>query len=119
VQQLLKGHSERRYDAMKIHGDLSPEIYDALITGGCERGFRIRGHGQHMMPSAQTLRMDCVEHVEELLYVSRAETLGREANFGVEENGYRAWRRTRRQTSDDRKHTLGSKHFGHRCDRRT
>jgi len=87
VDRILKEHGERHYDAVKIHGDLSPEIYNALITGARQRGFRIRGHGQHMMPLAQTLRMDCVEHVEELLYVSRDATLGQEAKFGAEENG--------------------------------
>jgi hypothetical protein len=87
VQRILQEHGTRRYDAVKIHGDLPPEIYDALIDGARERGFRIRGHGQHLMPLAQTLRMDCVEHVEELLYVSRDATLGREAKFGAEENG--------------------------------
>ena len=87
VHRILADHGQSRYDAVKIHGDLSPEIYDALISGARERGFRIRGHGQHMMPLAQTLRMDCVEHIEELLYVSRDATLGREANFGAEENG--------------------------------
>jgi imidazolonepropionase-like amidohydrolase len=87
VDKTLREAAERRYDAIKIHGDFSPELYDALITGARERGLRIRGHGQHMMPLAQTLRMDCVEHVEELLYISRDATFGEQANFGVEENG--------------------------------
>ena len=87
VERILREHGERHYDAVKVHGDLAPELYDALITGTRDRGFRIRGHGQHMMPLAQTLRMDCVEHVEELLYISHDDTLGREAKFGVEENG--------------------------------
>jgi hypothetical protein len=87
VDRILREQGARHYDAVKIHGDLSPQIYDALITGARKNGFRIRGHGQHMMPLAQTLRMDCVEHVEELLYISRDPTLGREAKFGVEEKG--------------------------------
>jgi len=87
VSKALQETAERHYDAIKIHGDLSPQLYDALITGAREKGFRIRGHGQHMMPLAQTLRMDCVEHIEELLYVSRDATLGQEAKFGAEENG--------------------------------
>lgn len=87
VERILQEHEANRYDAVKVHGDLPREIYDALIDGAHAKGFRIRGHGQHMMPLAQTLRMDCVEHVEELLYMSRDETLGREAKFGAEENG--------------------------------
>jgi hypothetical protein len=87
VDKTLQEAVERRYDSIKIHGDFSPELYDALITGARARGLRIRGHGQHMMPLAQTLRMDCVEHVEELLYISRDASLGQEARYGVEENG--------------------------------
>ncbi len=87
VHKTLQEASDQRYDAIKIHGDLKPELYDALITGARARGLRIRGHGQHMMPLAQTLRMDCVEHIEELLYISRNDSLGREAKFGNEDRG--------------------------------
>lgn len=87
VNKTLQEATERHFDAIKIHGDFSPELYDALITGARQRGFRIRGHGQHMMPLSQTLRMDCVEHIEELLYISRDATFGEEAKFGVEEPG--------------------------------
>src|SRR5882672_9733011 len=87
VNRILQENGERHYDSIKIHGDLSPEIYNALINGAREKGFRITGHGQHMMPLAQTLRMDCVEHVEELLYISRDTTLGQEAKFGAEVDG--------------------------------
>ena len=87
VNKALQETADRHYDAVKIHGDFSPELYNALITGARERGFRIRGHGQHMMPLAQTLRMNCVEHVEELLYISRDASFGQEAKFGEEENG--------------------------------
>lgn len=87
VHRTLLEATYRHYDAIKIHGDLPPELYDALITGARERKLRIRGHGQHMMPLAQTLRMDCVEHIEELLYMSRDASLGREAKFGNEDRG--------------------------------
>lgn len=87
VERLLNEHADRHYDALKIHGDLPPAAYDALIAGARARGFRIRGHGQHMMPLAQTLRMDTVEHVEELLYMSPDATFGREAKSGAGDNG--------------------------------
>ena len=87
VNKALQETTERRYDAIKIHGDFAPDLYNALIAGARERGFRIRGHGQHMMPLAQTLRMDCVEHVEELLYISRDASFGQVAKFGAEDNG--------------------------------
>jgi len=87
VNRTLQEATDRHYDAIKIHGDLPPELYDALIAGARERKLRIRGHGQHMMPLAQTLRMDCVEHIEEMLYMSRDASFGEEARFGAEENG--------------------------------
>ncbi|MGN6210471.1 amidohydrolase family protein [Asticcacaulis sp.] len=87
VDQVLQDHVDRGYDAVKVHGDLSPELYNAIIAGVRARGLRVRGHGQHMMPLAETLRMDSVEHVEELLYISQDSALGEEAKFGVEEEG--------------------------------
>lgn len=87
VRSALLESTEHHYDAIKIHGDLSPELYDALISGAHEKGVRVRGHGQHMMPLAQTLRMDSVEHIEEMLYTSRDDIFGREAEFGAEEKG--------------------------------
>jgi imidazolonepropionase-like amidohydrolase len=71
VEAALKEHAEQGYDAIKVHGDLAPDVYDALVNGAHTRGFRITGHGQHMMPLAQTLRLDAVEHLEEFLYTSR------------------------------------------------
>jgi hypothetical protein len=71
VEIALEEHAEQGYDTIKVHGDLAPEVYDALVEGAHARGFRITGHAQHMMPLAQTLRLDAVEHLEEFLYTSR------------------------------------------------
>ncbi|MBO9574864.1 MAG: amidohydrolase family protein [Sphingobium sp.] len=87
VDRALNEASDRKYDAVKVHGDLPPAIYDAIITGARKRGLRIRGHGQHMMPLAETLRMDSVEHVEEILYLSTDRKFGEKAKFGEEKNG--------------------------------
>lgn len=87
VQQALQDAAKQRYDAIKIHGDLPADLYDALITGARARGIRVRGHAQHFMPLAQTLRMGCIEHIEELLYTSLDAQFAEAAHFGQEADG--------------------------------
>ncbi len=70
VAPMLDRHVEQGYDVIKIHQDLSFDVYDALIAGARERGLRVTGHFQHQMPLSQSLRMGAVEHVEEFLYAS-------------------------------------------------
>lgn len=85
VQAVLDNHAARGFDTIKVHGDLAPDVYDALIEGTHARGFRVTGHAQHMMPLAQTLRMDAMEHMEEFLYMSRDEAFATTA-VGSEDN---------------------------------
>jgi imidazolonepropionase-like amidohydrolase len=84
VKTALEEHAEHGYDTIKVHGDLVPDVYDALVEGAHARGFRLTGHGQHMMPLAQTLRLDAVEHVEEFLYTSRDNRFGEVAEGSVD-----------------------------------
>ena len=70
VEAILDRHVRDGFDVLKIHGDLDPDIYDALVEGAMARGIRMTGHGQHLMPLAQTLRMGSFQHVEELLYIA-------------------------------------------------
>lgn len=70
VKTMLDRHVEQEYDVVKIHQDLSADVYDALIAGAQERGLRVTGHFQHQMPLAASLRMGSVAHVEEFLYTS-------------------------------------------------
>ncbi len=71
VEPVLESHVEKGYNVIKIHGDLSLEVYEALIEGARKRGLRITGHAQHLLPFLHSLRMDSIEHIEEFLYVSR------------------------------------------------
>ena len=91
VTAVLDEHIARGFDTMKVHGDLAPDVYDALIKGARARGIRVTGHAQHMMPLAQTLRMDALEHMEEFLYMSRDEVFG-EAAVGNVDNYLDAYR---------------------------
>lgn len=71
VAPMLNRHIEEEYDAIKIHQDLGPEIYNSLITGAHKYGLRVTGHMQHHLPLSESLRMDAIEHMEEFLYTSR------------------------------------------------
>lgn len=90
VAEVLDRHVEQEFDVLKVHGDLSPDIYDALIKGARARGIRVTGHGQHLMPLSESLRMDSLEHIEEFLYMSRDPAFGRAA-AGSLENFLRAY----------------------------
>jgi imidazolonepropionase-like amidohydrolase len=70
VPPMLDLHQQRGFDFVKIHDNVSQEIYDAVIEGARERGLRTVGHAQRDKPLAQTLRQGCIEHAEEFLYVS-------------------------------------------------
>lgn len=99
VAPLLDRHGEQGYDVIKIHGDLSPDVYDALIKGAHERGFRVTGHTQHLMPLEHSLRMDSIQHVEEFAYVSRDPAFG-EAAAGSLENFIQAYYRNVERMED-------------------
>jgi len=77
VKQVLVRHVANQYDFVKVHGDLAPDIYDALVDGARARDLRIIGHAQHLRPLKDTLLLDALEHAEELLYVSPDPDFGR------------------------------------------
>lgn len=69
VAPMLDRHVSSRYDLVKVHGTLAPEVYDALIDGAKARGLKVSGHVQQGRPLAASLRMDSIEHAEEFLNV--------------------------------------------------
>jgi imidazolonepropionase-like amidohydrolase len=62
VAPVLARHVDKRFDTVKIHGNLEPEVYDALIEGARARGLRVTGHAQHLMPLSASLRVAVLEH---------------------------------------------------------
>ncbi len=70
VERILADHQKNRIDFVKIHGDLDADIYDAVIAGAKQRGLKVIGHAQHHKPLKNSLALDSLEHMEELLYVS-------------------------------------------------
>src|SRR5690606_1196169 len=71
VVPMLERHINEGYDFVKIHEDLEPAVYDALIREADVRRLTVTGHAQHGLPLSESLRMASIEHMEEFLYVSR------------------------------------------------
>lgn len=70
VELLLDDHQKKRIDFVKIHDDLNSDIYNAVIAGAKQRGLNVRGHAQRNKPLNNSLSLNSLEHMEELLYVS-------------------------------------------------
>lgn len=71
VESVLDDHKKNRIDFVKIHGDLDADIYNAVIAGAKQRGLKVIGHAQHNQPLKSSLTLDSLEHMEEILYISR------------------------------------------------
>lgn len=83
VSRVLDEHVGNKIDFVKVHGDLKPEIYKAIILGAKQRGLKVIGHAQHKMPLKDSLLLNTLEHMEEFLYVALDEQLANKpaANF--------------------------------------
>jgi len=97
VNRLLDDSQEKQIDFIKVHGDLPEDIFDALVAGAKKRNLKVIGHAQHAMPLAKTLELDGLEHMEELLYVSRDKPLG----AGVATDILSAYRANVKRLRDD------------------
>jgi imidazolonepropionase-like amidohydrolase len=58
------------YDFIKVHGDLSSEVFRALTDAAREAGIAVVGHAPHSLPFAEVLEngQASVAHAEELIY---------------------------------------------------
>ena len=74
AEKMMAYYIENKFDVVKVHSDLPRDIYELVLNKANKSGIMVTGHTQHKMPLADTLRMDSVEHVEELLYVSMHES---------------------------------------------
>lgn len=79
VGHVLDEHARTKIDFVKVHGDLKPDIYQAIIIGARQRGLKVIGHAQHRMPLKNSLALNALEHMEEFLYVARDEKLANAA----------------------------------------
>jgi len=71
VDRILDEHLVKKIDFVKVHGDLDPDIYSAIIAGAKARRLKVVGHAQHKMPLKNSLVLNSLEHMEEFLYVAR------------------------------------------------
>jgi len=71
VKSVLDDHKKKSIDFVKIHGDLDPDIYNAVVVGAKQRGLKVIGHAQHNQPLKSSLTLDSLEHMEEILYIAR------------------------------------------------
>lgn len=83
TQAMMDFHAEQKFDVVKVHTDLPPELYALIISEAKKHGIPVTGHAQHKMPLSETLKMGSVEHVEELLYASMHEAHVGEVNAEV------------------------------------
>ncbi|EIK44542.1 Amidohydrolase family enzyme [Cellvibrio sp. BR] len=79
VGHVLDEHARTKIDFVKVHGDLKPDIYQAIIIGARQRGLKVVGHAQHRMPLKNSLALNALEHMEEFLYVALDEKLANAA----------------------------------------
>lgn len=82
VDPILDEHVRNNIDFVKVHGDLKPDIYKAIIVGAKRRGLKVVGHVQHKMPLKDSLMLNTIEHMEEFLYVARDNKLADDAVTG-------------------------------------
>ena len=66
----VANHILKKYDFLKVHGDLAPLPYQTLLQGAKSHRLKITGHARHMRPLSESLKLDSVEHMEEFLYVA-------------------------------------------------
>ena len=60
-------HSARGYDFIKVHGDMAPEVYQALLQQATLAKIPVVGHAQRHLPLHYSLRMNALAHIEELV----------------------------------------------------
>lgn len=66
---LLREYETRRYDFIKVHGDLDPDIFDTLLSEADRLGIPVVGHAQRHRAPVVSLRMKSISHMEEFLYI--------------------------------------------------
>ncbi len=67
--ELVKMHSEKGYDFLKIAGNLPKDIYLELLEQARIFSVPVVGHAQRHLPPEFSMRMKSIEHIEEFLYL--------------------------------------------------
>ncbi|OZY86402.1 hypothetical protein CBP51_05075 [Cellvibrio mixtus] len=77
----VRFHKARGYDFIKIHSNLSAEVYLALLREAEIAGIAVIGHAQRELPLEYSLRMASIAHMEEFVMVYSDEDNLRIENF--------------------------------------
>lgn len=72
---MVELHQQRGYDFIKIHGNLEPQAYLALLERAAFYGIPVTGHAQRHLPLHYTLRMHSLAHIEELVVLLAGQQL--------------------------------------------
>lgn len=70
AEKMMDFYTSSDFDVVKIHADLPKDIYDLVLKRAEKHNMMVTGHTQHSLPFSEALRMDSIEHVEELLYAN-------------------------------------------------
>lgn len=76
AEAAVRGQAEAGYDLIKVHQELPPQAYDAVLATARALNLPVAGHAQASRPAEQSLRMDSLEHMEEVSHL-----LGDAADF--------------------------------------
>lgn len=68
-------HQQRGYDFIKVHGNLEPQAYLALLERAAFYKLPVTGHAQRHLPLQYTLRMHSLAHIEELVVLLAGQQL--------------------------------------------
>lgn len=69
AEAAVRGQAEAGYDLIKVHQELPPEAFDTVLEIANALGLPVAGHAQKSRPAAQSLRMDSLEHMEEVTHL--------------------------------------------------
>lgn len=69
AQAAVRDQADAGYDLIKVHQELPPEAYDAVLATAHALDLPVAGHAQTSRPAIQSLRMDSLEHMEEVTHL--------------------------------------------------
>jgi len=73
---LMKEYETKRYDFIKVHGDLDPDVFETLMAEARRMKIPVVGHAQRQRAPVVSLRMKSISHMEEFLYLLPWSVLG-------------------------------------------
>lgn len=76
---MVKYHTQRDYDFIKVHDDFSADTYLTLLRHAEQANIAVIGHAQRDLPLDYSLRLKSIAHIEEFIYLYSKEQLNDDA----------------------------------------